>query len=198
MSTASRSPRRNRNTVQHAGSSSRRGSAASWCSVGHDNHDPAPPFVSGSKPATRLLPGDGLGFHMMRSEADQGGFPLFISHSPVTHGSPPHPAPSTPPHVQSTAYALPAASKVSGKSKLPPRAKPDIPHDAPDQSHPQQWPTQEQQHHEDAHDKSGTQRKQRTRNSRIKCHACGTGETPEWRCGPDGLGTLCNRTPIQQ
>ncbi|RCI12582.1 hypothetical protein L249_0109 [Ophiocordyceps polyrhachis-furcata BCC 54312] len=32
----------------------------------------------------------------------------------------------------------------------------------------------------------------RNRNSRMKCHVCGISETPEWRCGPDGIGTLCN------
>ncbi|KAM4064586.1 GATA zinc finger domain-containing protein [Hirsutella rhossiliensis] len=141
--------------------------------------------MSGSKPATRLLPGDGLGFHMMRSEADQVGFPLFISHSPLTHGSPPHP-------VQPRADA----TRVSKKSKQPPRAKADgdILH-PPKHNHSQQ-PREQEQHRHDAHHsrhrKSGVQRKQRTRNSRMKCHACGTGETPEWRCGPDGLGTLCN------
>ncbi|UNI17868.1 hypothetical protein JDV02_004182 [Purpureocillium takamizusanense] len=35
-------------------------------------------------------------------------------------------------------------------------------------------------------------RRQRLSNAVMRCHSCGTGDTPEWRQGPDGPGTLCN------
>ncbi|KAJ6441178.1 C6 transcription factor [Purpureocillium lavendulum] len=35
-------------------------------------------------------------------------------------------------------------------------------------------------------------RRQRLSNAVMRCHACGTRDTPEWRTGPDGPGTLCN------
>ncbi|KAK4093911.1 transcriptional regulator family: GATA type zinc finger [Purpureocillium lilacinum] len=35
-------------------------------------------------------------------------------------------------------------------------------------------------------------RRQRLSNAVMRCHACGTGDTPEWRHGPGGPGTLCN------
>ncbi|KAL6788396.1 GATA zinc finger domain-containing protein [Trichoderma sp. SZMC 28013] len=40
-------------------------------------------------------------------------------------------------------------------------------------------------------------KKSRNRAAPGRCHSCNRTETPEWRRGPDGVGTLCNACGLQ-
>ncbi|POR32014.1 Putative GATA-binding transcription factor [Tolypocladium paradoxum] len=144
-----------------------------------------PRSTSGTR---RLRPGDGLGFQMIRRKADEANFPLFISRSPSARASPP------PPPATSKALDKPTATATSTATTT--RSPPDTPIATSKHSvrqvarNKQTSHHRHQQHH--PHRKTDPPRKQRTDNARLECHACGTSETPEWRCGPDGHGTLCN------
>ncbi|RDA83954.1 hypothetical protein CP532_6907 [Ophiocordyceps camponoti-leonardi (nom. inval.)] len=145
--------------------------------------------------ATRLIPGDGLGFQMMRREA---AFPLYYTaSSPAASPAPPAPPPAV--------VAPEAKSRKDGRPRSPRPLTTRAQQPAGPSDHRRARPS-----HASSRSRSGsnsvsnyphaTSRQRpskssssrRNRNSRMRCHVCGISETPEWRCGPDGIGTLCN------
>ncbi|PHH71575.1 hypothetical protein CDD80_5138 [Ophiocordyceps camponoti-rufipedis] len=150
--------------------------------------------------ATRLLPGDGLGFQMMRREA---AFPLYMSSSPA--GSPAPPAAvalpvtaSEPKHRRQEKQRQPFSPPRPLTRAHPPPAGPSDVHESRHSrtgSRSRSESNSNPHAHASSHhrsSKSAAAQRKRNRNSRMQCHACGTSETPEWRAGPDGVGTLCN------
>ncbi|PNY21850.1 GATA-binding transcription factor [Tolypocladium capitatum] len=212
MSIASLSPNHGLDSVpREAGASPRRDGGANPAN-GAQWTDADPSGRSSSQPLStsgmrRLQPGDSFGFQMvrvlaalrapgvdevadlclneMRREADDAGFPLFISHSP-------NPQPAT-----SEAHGKPDAAVTSATTTTAAASLPQYTHVATSKhgvhhaTRNKQSSHHQRQHHHRQH-KSDSPRKQRTGNARLECHVCGTSETPVWRCGPDGLGTLCN------
>ncbi|RDA89495.1 hypothetical protein CP533_6810 [Ophiocordyceps camponoti-saundersi (nom. inval.)] len=143
--------------------------------------------------ATRLIPGDGLGFQMMRREA---AFPLYYTaSSPAVTPAPLAPPPAVvAPEAKSRKDGRPRSPRPLTRAPQPGpsdhrRARPS--HASP-RSRSDSNSTSNYHHATPHHRPSKSSSIKRNRNSRMRCHVCGISETPEWRCGPDGIGTLCN------